>query len=59
MRILIQDKISEDQQLFLKEREKSKALFNEIVRIGELQEKQAKEIYGLNTEMESRLRGLE
>lgn len=59
MRILIQDKISEDQQLFMKEREKSKALFNEVVRIGETQEKQSKDIYSLNSDMESRLRGLE
>jgi len=59
MRILIQDKISEDQQLIMKEREKAKALFNEIVRIGELQEKQSKDIYGLNSELDSRLRGLE
>ena len=59
MRVLLQDKISEDQQLFMKEREKSKALFNELVRIGELQEKQSKDIYGLNAELDSRVRGLE
>jgi hypothetical protein len=35
MRGLIQEKITEDQQVFLKEREKSKALFNELVRLGE------------------------
>lgn len=59
MRILIQDKISEDQQLFMKEREKSKALFNEMVRIGELQEKQAKDVYSFSSDVESRIRGLE
>lgn len=59
MRILIQDKISEDQQLFMKEREKSKALFNEIVRIGELQEKQAKDIYSFNSDFDARMRGME
>ena len=59
MRVLLQDKISEDQQVFMKEREKSKAFFNELVRVGELQEKQAKEIYGLGSELDSRLRGLE
>lgn len=59
IRGIIQDKITEDQQIFLKEREKSKALFNELVRLGEMQEKLSKSIYSGSTELESRIMSLE
>ncbi len=35
----MQDKITDDAQYLTKEREKSKALFLEMVRLGELQER--------------------
>lgn len=59
MRAIIQDKITEDQQLFLKEREKSKALFNELVRLGETQESNSKELHTTNLELQQRLQQLE
>lgn len=59
MRSLIQDKITEDQQLYLKEREKSKALFNEMVRLGEIQEKMSKQLHSGNLDLESRLQSVE
>ena len=59
MRGLIQEKITEDQQVFIKEREKTKALFGEVVRIGEAQDKNSDHIHSLNLALENRLQGLE
>ena len=55
----IQEKISEDQQVFIKEREKTKALFSEVVRIGEAQDKNSDHIHSLNLALENRLQQLE
>lgn len=59
MRGLIQEKITEDQQVFIKEREKTKALFGEVVRIGDAQDKNSEHIHALNLAIENRLQQLE
>ena len=55
----IQEKISEDQQVFIKEREKTKALFSEVVRIGDAQDKNTDQIHTLNLSLENRIQQLE
>ena len=43
----------------MKEREKSKALFNELVRLGEAQEKVSKMSHNGNLELETRIQAIE
>ena len=55
MRSLIQDKQNEDHVNGVKTKEKTTALFNEVVRIGEEQEKNSDVISQLQMNLETRL----
>ena len=55
MRSLLQDKYSEDHSNTVKQREKSTALFNEVVRLGEEMEKNTEQMSGLNVDLTNRL----
>ena len=59
MRSLLQDKYSEDHSNTVKQREKSTALFNEVVRLGEEMEKSTEQLQGLNLDLTNRLQVLE
>lgn len=59
MREMIQQKLTEDQTAATKEREKTKALFNEVVRLGEQLERNS-ERYQVSTQtLEARLQSME
>ena len=49
MRTFLQTKISEDHADKLQSKEKNSILFNELVRIGQENEKHANQLQGLNT----------
>lgn len=53
------EKFSEDYSSITKEREKSKALFLEVVRLGESHEKNAEFIQNLNLQFDSRIKAVE
>lgn len=59
MREIIQEKLTEDQTAAIKEREKTKALFNEVVRLGEQQERAAELYQANNLNLETRLQAME
>jgi hypothetical protein len=59
MRSFLQNKVSEDNAEKIKGREKNAILFNEVARIGQLSEKQAQNISGLNQQIEQRIQYLE
>ena len=59
MREIIQKKLTEDQNAAIKEREKTKALFNEVVRLGETQERQSDLLQNNNLGLETRLQAVE
>ena len=59
MKNFLHEKFTEDYSTIAKEREKSKALFLEVVRLGETQEKNAEFIQNLNLQYESRLKAVE
>lgn len=59
VRLMMQERVTEEQQALLKEREKSKALFNEVVRLGEIQEKLTEKIQQMSSGVETRLGQLE
>jgi len=59
MRSILQEKLTEDQGFAIKEKERSKTLFHEVVRLGEQQERSSEMIAGLNMALESKLQSLE
>lgn len=59
MRGIIQEKLTEDQNAAIKEREKTKALFNEVVRLGEQQEKTSELLSSNSVGLETRVHSLE
>ena len=59
MRGVMQDRLNEESSSLAKEREKSKALFEEIVRLGEVMEKSEEKISALELAIEGRVGGLE
>ena len=59
MRAILQEKLTEDQISLVKEREKTKALFTEVVRLGEQQERSNEIIQTLNLQLETRLGSVE
>lgn len=59
MRGIIQEKLTEDQNAAIKEREKTKALFNEVVRLGEQQERTAELLQNNNFGLETRVQSME
>ncbi len=59
MREIIQEKLTEDQASALKERERSKTLFHEVVRLGEQHERNAEMIQNLNLALETKLQAIE
>ena len=59
MRGIIQDKVIGDHANQTKEKEKSKALFHEVVRLGENLEKNDEFIHNLTSTLENRLKTLE
>ena len=59
MKNFLHEKFTEDYSTITKEREKSKALFLEVVRLGETQEKNAEFIQNLNMQFESRIKAVE
>lgn len=59
MRELLQTKVTSEQSELVKEREKSKALFFEVVRLGEQSERQNEIINNVNLGLETRLQSLE
>lgn len=59
MKNFLHEKFAEDYTTIAKEREKSKALFLEVVRLGEAQEKNAEFIQNLNMQFESRIKAME
>ena len=59
MRGVMQDRLNEESSSLAKEREKSKALFEEIVRLGEVMEKSEEKIAALELAVEGRVGGLE
>ena len=59
MRGVMQDRLNEESSSLAKEREKSKALFEEIVRLGEVTEKAEEKIAALELAIEGRVGGLE
>ncbi|KAL4480269.1 hypothetical protein ABPG74_020785 [Tetrahymena malaccensis] len=59
LRGIMQEKMTEEQSLLQKEREKSKALFMEVVRLGETQERQNDVFNNLQGQFESRIAILE
>lgn len=59
MRNFLQAKQSEDHIEKIKGREKNAILFNEVVRIGQMSEKQGSALNGLNQTLEQRIQYLE
>ncbi|CAG9319371.1 unnamed protein product [Blepharisma stoltei] len=59
MRSILQDKLTEDQKVQLKNKEKSQVLFGEVVRLGESQEKMNEFLQNLSITVESRVSQLE
>jgi hypothetical protein len=59
MRNFLQAKQSEDHVEKMKGREKNAILFNEVVRIGQMSEKQGNALSGLNQTLEQRIAYLE
>lgn len=59
MRSMLQEKMTEGQSAAIKEKERSKTLFHEVVRLGEQQEKYAEQIQTLNMALESRIQSFE
>lgn len=59
MRNFLQNKVSEDHAEKIKGREKNAILFNEVVRIGQIADKQGSAINGLNQTLEQRIQYLE
>jgi len=59
MKTFLHEKFTEDYASITKEREKSKALFLEVVRLGETQEKNADFLQGLNMQFEGRIKAIE
>lgn len=59
MKNFLHDKFTEDYATIAKEREKSKALFLEVVRLGENQEKNTEFLQNLNMQYEGRLKAIE
>lgn len=59
MREILQEKLSEDQQTALKERERAKTLFHEVVRLGEQQERNNEMLQNVNLALETKYQALE
>ncbi|CAK83690.1 unnamed protein product (macronuclear) [Paramecium tetraurelia] len=59
MRGMLQEKITEESSQLQKEREKTKALFMEMVRLGELQEKLQESLSTSHQHFEQRINGME
>lgn len=59
MREIIQEKLSEDQASSLKERERAKTLFHEVVRLGEQQERASEMIQNVNLSWETKIQAME
>ena len=59
MRTMIQDKQNEDHVLGVKQKEKSTALFNEVVRLGEEHDKVQDSVQQISLNMETRIQSLE
>lgn len=55
MRVYLQDKLNEDHISNVKNKEKNTILFNEVVRIGETNEKQQAVLQSLQVGLESRI----
>jgi ABC-type uncharacterized transport system ATPase component len=59
MRSMLQEKITEEGVALAKEREKSKALFMEVVRLGEAHERMNDTLSTLNQQYEQRIQSME
>lgn len=59
MKNFLHEKFTEDYSTIAKEREKSKALFLEVVRLGEGQEKNSEFLQNLNMQFEGRIKAIE
>ena len=59
MKNFLHEKFTEDYASVSKEREKSKALFLEVVRLGENQEKSSDFLQNLNMQFEGRIKAIE
>jgi len=59
MRSMLQEKMTEGQSAQIKEKERSKTLFHEVVRLGEQQEKYADMLQNVNLQLESRIQAFE
>ena len=59
MRGVLHEKHTEDHTFAIKEKERSKTLFHEVVRLGEQQEKSAEQLQNLNLALETRLQAVE
>ena len=59
MRSILQEKLTEDQGFAIKEKERSKTLFHEVVRLGEQQERNAEMYQNLNLALEAKLQAIE
>jgi hypothetical protein len=59
MRNFLQSKISEDQQIQSKNTEKNTVLFQEMVRLGQENEKYSHKVHGMHNEYEAKLTQLE
>ena len=59
VRAILQDRLSEEQMGSIKQKEKSAALFTEVVRLGETQNKTEEEVQKLHLAIESRIQTFE
>ncbi len=59
MRSILQEKLTEDQGFAIKEKERSKTLFHEVVRLGEQQERSAEMYQNLNLALEAKIQAME
>ena len=59
LREMLQQKVTSEQSELTKEREKSKALFFEVVRLGESSERQNEMLQNVNLGIETRIQSLE
>jgi len=59
MRSILQEKLTEDQGFAIKEKERSKTLFHEVVRLGEQQERSAEVLQNLNLALEAKVQAME
>ena len=59
MRSILQEKLTEDQGFAIKEKERSKTLFHEVVRLGEQQERSAEVLQNLNLSLEAKIQAME